>query len=57
MFINKNSFYSKKHFAIESRYNEDYKYGFLVKNAKILKLIPYLGKLGFFEVGTSKLKI
>ena len=42
---------SKKHFAIENRYLESYKYGFLVRNAKLLeKPIHYPGKLGFFQV-------
>jgi len=42
---------SKKHFSIENRYLESYKYGFLVRNAKLLeKPIPYPGKLGFFQV-------
>lgn len=43
---------SDKHFATLKRYsNDSYRFGFLVKEAKTLKKqIPYLGKLGFFDV-------
>ena len=48
----------QKHFSIISRYFDGYKYGFLVKDARIFKIsIPYLGKLGFFEVNDSILII
>ena len=41
----------QKHFSIISKYFDGYKYGFLVKDARMFKKpIPYLGKLGFFEV-------
>jgi predicted transcriptional regulator len=41
----------QKHFSIISKYFDGYKYGFLVKDAKMFKTsIPYSGKLGFFEV-------
>jgi hypothetical protein len=44
----------QKHFAIISNYFDGYKYGFLVKDAKIFeKSIPYLGILGFFNVDES----
>ena len=44
----------QKHFSILSKYFDGYKYGFLVKDARMFKeLIPYSGKLGFFEVGDS----
>jgi hypothetical protein len=43
-----------KHFSIISKYFDGYKYGFVVKDARMLKkLIPYSGKLGFFEVDGS----
>ena len=41
----------QKHFSIISKYFDEYKYGFLVKDARMFKSsIPYSGKLGFFEV-------
>jgi hypothetical protein len=41
-----------------SKYFEGYKYGFLVKNARMFKKpISYLGKLRFFEVDDSILII
>ena len=41
----------QKHFSIISKYFEGYKYGFLVKDARMFKeSIPYSGKLRFFEV-------
>jgi ASCH domain len=44
----------QKHFSILSKYFDGYKYGFLVKDARMFKeLIPYSGKLGFFEVDDS----
>jgi hypothetical protein len=43
----------QKHFSIISKYFDGYKYGFLVKDARMLKSIPYSGKLGFFEVDDS----
>ena len=44
---------SKLHFASSDYYNR--KYGFLLKNAKALRVpIPYKGKLGFFEVDLPK---
>ncbi len=44
----------QKHFSIISKYFDGYKYGFLVKDARMLKLsIPYSGNLGFFEVDNS----
>jgi predicted transcriptional regulator len=44
----------QKHFSIISKYFDGYKYGFVVKDARMLKkLIPYSGKLGFFEVDDS----
>jgi hypothetical protein len=40
-----------KHFSVVTKYFEGYIYGFLVRNAKMLKKpIPYQGKLRFFEV-------
>jgi hypothetical protein len=48
----------QKHFSIIRKYFEGYKYGFLVKDAKMFKLsIPYSGKLGFFEIDNSILVI
>ena len=48
----------QKHFSIISKYFDGYTYGFLVKDARIFKIsIPYLGKLGFFEVNDSILII
>lgn len=44
----------QKHFSIISKYFDGYKYGFLVKDARMFrKSIPYSGKLGFFEVDDS----
>ena len=44
----------QKHFSIISKYFDGFKYGFLVKDARMLKKsISYSGKLGFFEVGAS----
>jgi predicted transcriptional regulator len=44
----------QKHFSIISKYFEGYKYGFLVKDARLFKKsIPYSGKLGLFEVDDS----
>ena len=41
----------QKHFSTISKYFEGYKYGFLVKDARMFKeSIPYSGKLRFFEV-------
>jgi len=48
----------QKHFSIISKYFDGYKYGFLVKDARMFKKsIPYSGKLGFFEVDDSKMII
>ena len=47
---------AKFHFATKDHY--DRKYGFLIKNAKALRIpIPYKGKLGFFEVNLPKVKV
>ena len=47
---------AKFHFA--SKDHHDRKYGFLIKNAKALRIpIPYKGKLGFFEVTLPKVKV
>jgi hypothetical protein len=44
----------QKHFSIISKYFDGYKYGFLVKDARMFKKsIPYSGKLGFFNVDDS----
>jgi predicted transcriptional regulator len=44
----------QKHFSLISKYFDGYKYGFLVKDARMFKKsIPYSGKLGFFEVDNS----
>jgi hypothetical protein len=44
----------QKHFSIISKYFDGYRYGFLIKNAKIFrKPIVYPGKLRFFEVDNS----
>ena len=44
----------QKHFSLISKYFDGYKYGFLVKDARMFKKsIPYPGKLGFFEVDNS----
>ncbi|HSF50671.1 MAG TPA: ASCH domain-containing protein [Nitrososphaeraceae archaeon] len=40
-----------KHFSVVTKYFEGYRYGFLIRDAKLLKNpIPYPGKLRFFEV-------
>jgi predicted transcriptional regulator len=40
-----------KHFSVITKYFEGYRYGFLIRDAKLLKNpIPYPGKLRFFEV-------
>ena len=40
-----------KHFSIVSKYFEGYRYGFLIKNAKVFsQSIPYSGRLKFFNV-------
>ena len=44
----------QKHFSIISKYFDGYKYGFLIRNAKMFKKpITYPGKLRFFEVDNS----
>jgi predicted transcriptional regulator len=44
----------QKHFSIISKYFDGYKFGFLVKDARMFKEpIPYSGKLGFFNVDNS----
>ena len=44
----------QKQFSIISKYFDGYKYGFLIKDARMFrKSIPYSGKLGFFEVDDS----
>ena len=44
----------QKHFSIISKYFDGYKYGFLIRNAKMFKKpIAYPGKLRFFEVNNS----
>ena len=44
----------QKHFSIISKYFDGYKYGFLIRNAKMFKKsITYPGKLRFFEVNNS----
>jgi hypothetical protein len=44
----------QKHFSIISKYFDGYKYGFLVKDARMFKTsIPYSGKLGFFNIDDS----
>jgi predicted transcriptional regulator len=44
----------QKHFSIVTKYFDGYKYGFLIRNARMFKKsIPYLGKLRFFEVDNS----
>ena len=41
----------QQHFSIISKYLDGYKYGFLIRNAKMFKKpIIYPGKLKFFEV-------
>ncbi len=43
-----------KHFSVVTKYFEGYRYGFLIRNAKMFKKpIPYPGKLRFFEVTDS----
>jgi len=40
-----------KHFSVITKYFEGYRYGFLIRDAKMLKNpMPYPGKLRFFEV-------
>jgi hypothetical protein len=44
----------QRHFSIISKFFDGYKYGFLVKDARMFKLsIPLSGKLGFFNVDDS----
>jgi hypothetical protein len=44
----------QKHFSIVTKYFDGYKYGFLIRNARMFKKsIPYPGKLRFFEVEDS----
>ena len=44
----------QKHFSIVTKYFDSYKYGFLIRNARMFKKsIPYRGKLRFFEVDKS----
>ena len=44
----------RKHFSIVTKYFDGYKYGFLIRNARLFKKsIPYRGKLRFFEVDKS----
>jgi predicted transcriptional regulator len=44
----------QKHFSIVTKYFDGYKYGFLIRNARLVKKsIPYRGKLRFFEVDKS----
>ena len=44
----------QKHFSIISKYIDGYKYGFLIRNAKMFKKpVRYPGKLRFFEVNNS----
>ena len=44
----------QKHFSIVTKYFEGYKYGLLIRNARLFKKsIPYRGKLRFFEVDKS----
>jgi hypothetical protein len=44
----------QKHFSVISKYFYGYKYGFLIKDARMFKTsIPYSGRLGFFEVNDS----
>ena len=41
----------QKHFSIVTKYFDGYKYGFLIRDARMFKKsIPYPGKLRFFEV-------
>ena len=47
----------QKHFSVINKYFDGYKYGFLIKDARMFKKSsPYSGKLGFFEVNESILK-
>lgn len=40
-----------KHLSLQNLHNNKITYGFLIKDAvRFTKIIPYLGKLGFFEV-------
>ena len=44
----------QKHFSIISKYFDGYKYGFLIRNAKMFrKPIAYPGKLRFSEINNS----
>ena len=44
----------QKHFSIVTKYFDGYKYGFLIRNARLFrKSIPYRGRLRFFEVDKS----
>ena len=44
----------QKHFSIVTKYFDGYKYGFLIRNARMFKKsVPYPGKLRFFEVDNS----
>ena len=44
----------QKHFSIVTKYFDGYKYGFLIRKARLFKKsIPYRGKLRFFEVDKS----
>jgi predicted transcriptional regulator len=44
----------QKHFSMVTNYFDGYKYGFLIRNARMFKKsIPYPGKLRFFEVDNS----
>ena len=44
----------QKHFSIIPKYFDGYKYGFLIRNAKMFKkAIAYSGTLRFFEVNNS----
>jgi hypothetical protein len=44
----------QKHFSIVTKYFDGYKYGFLIRNARLFKKsIPYRGKLRFSEVDKS----
>ena len=43
-----------KHFSLVTKYFEGYRYGFLIRDAKMFKKpIPYPGKLRFFEIDDS----
>ena len=44
----------QKHFSVISKYFDGYKYGFLIKDARMFKTsVSYSGRLGFFEVNDS----